>query len=260
MKIHFFTIVLDGMPWITHHLPIFHKLPPEIQWDWTVVEGVADSIKDTAWCRKITPRVSQDGTHEYLHSLEGHPRFRHFWQPLWPGKVAMCNEALASMKEPGLLWEIDCDELWSEIQISSMFSLFDSGIDRNCADFFCRYFVGPNIVVDRIPGTWTNNFATMWRRVWRFEPGMQFASHEPPVIAGQDRMVIDQRGTEMRGCVFDHYAYVTEAQVMFKEEYYGYAGALEGWRRLQNNKQWPTLLCRFLPWVKDHTTARPLYQ
>lgn len=171
----------------------------------------------------------------------------------------MFNRALQDMKEPGLLWEIDADELWTSIQIEMICSMFQANHFSNCADFYCRYFVGHHIAVDRVLGTWTNSFDTMWRRAWRFEPGMVFKSHEPPIIDGQVRNPFTHDQTEANGCVFDHYAYVTEEQVRFKECYYGYRGALEGWRRLQQNTQWPARLKNFLPWIKDETSARPLY-
>ena len=61
--------------------------------------------------------------------------------------------------------------------------------------------------------------------------------------------------------MFEHYAYATGAQVRFKERYYGYRGAVDAWRRLQQQQQQPqspTLPCRlreFLPWVSDDTMA-----
>ncbi len=260
MMIHFFTIVLDGFPWITHHLPIFQKLPPDIDWDWTVVEGVAEPVKDTSWCKPITPRLSQDGTHQYLWSLIGHPRFRFLWDTSWPGKTAMCNRALSLMKEPGLLWQVDADEIWDWQRITWMVGAFENVPSKTCADFHCRYFVGPNLVVDRIPGTWTNQYDWLWRRVWRFEPGMELVTHEPPVIGGLAVRRFSPNETNAMGIEFDHYAYVTEAQVAFKEQYYGYRGAVEGWRRLQENQQWPAKLREFLPWVTNDAMARPLYR
>lgn len=263
MRIHFITIALDAMPWITHHLPVFNRLPSFIDWDWTIVEGVAEPIKDTAWCKRIPPRMSEDGTHQYLRSLR-HPRVLHFYRASWPGKTAMFNYAI-EMKAPesSLIWEIDADELWTPEQIVKLSDALWNNPKWHCADFFCRYFVGHNIVVLRLTGTWTNSFDTMWRRVWKYSPGMIFKSHEPPVFGfpGQpeDRRPMPHAETERCGCVFDHYAYVTEAQLRFKEEYYGYKGALDGWRRLQQNTVWPAKLRDFLPWIKDDTTARLLY-
>lgn len=247
------------MPFISHHLPIFNQLAFDIDWKWSVVEGVAAPILDTAWCKGVAGRHSTDGTWEYLCSISRHPRVKISHHSFWPGKTAQINAALDDGPYD-LVWEIDADEIWNAAQIEGVAAILKHAPSVNCADFHCRYFVGPNIVVDRIPGTWTNQEDIMWRRVWRWHPGFKFQSHEPPIVEGQERRPLTQRTTEGYGFVFDHYAYVTEAQVCFKEEYYGYVGALKGWRRLQTNTVWPARLSDFLPWVKDGTTARILYE
>ena len=45
--------------------------------------------------------------------------------------------------------------------------------------------------------------------------------------------------THKMGLVFDHFSYVTESQVAFKQKFYGYDNAVTHWRRLQVNTQWP---------------------
>ncbi len=50
---------------------------------------------------------------------------------------------------------------------------------------------------------------------------------------------------------FNHYAYATEAQVAYKEKFYGYKGLLEGWLRLQEQRMFPVFLRDFFPQVKD---------
>jgi hypothetical protein len=73
--------------------------------------------------------------------------------------------------------------------------------------------------------------------------------------------------TEHHGCVFDHFAYATEAQVRFKQRYYAgpgnplghlYANAVEGWHRLQQNDKWPVKLKDYIPWVDDRAQATRL--
>ena len=56
----FFTIVLDGMPWLPMQLAMMQRL--KCDWLWAVAEGVADNVADTGWCKKIPPRLSNDGT------------------------------------------------------------------------------------------------------------------------------------------------------------------------------------------------------
>ena len=86
---------------------------------------------------------------------------------------------------------------------------------------------------------------------------MRFTRHEPPKIGGK-RIPFSKDEMEKIGAVMDHYAYVFEAQVRFKEEYYGYKGAVEGWKRLQSNTHWPAQLKHFFPWVKDEATGMTL--
>jgi hypothetical protein len=47
LPIHFFTIVLNGMPFIEYHLKAFSEL--DIPWCWHIIEGVAALNHDTAW-------------------------------------------------------------------------------------------------------------------------------------------------------------------------------------------------------------------
>jgi hypothetical protein len=91
---------------------------------------------------------------------------------------------------------------------------------------------------------------------------MMFAKHEPPVLAepledGRWRDVAEvdaftQGETEEASLVFQHYAYTTLPQLQFKEQYYGYHGAVKYWFELQRSAM-PARLGRFFPWVKDET-------
>src|SRR3954449_12884090 len=47
LPVHFFTIVLNGEPFIRYHLDVFRRLP--FRWHWHVIEGVASLVHDTAW-------------------------------------------------------------------------------------------------------------------------------------------------------------------------------------------------------------------
>ncbi|HEY0455673.1 MAG TPA: methyltransferase domain-containing protein, partial [Verrucomicrobiae bacterium] len=56
--------------------------------------------------------------------------------------------------------------------------------------------------------------------------------------------------TDALDLVFQHYAYATEAQLQFKEQYYGYPNAVAEWKKLQAAKL-PARLSDHLTWVKD---------
>lgn len=260
--ITFFTIVLDGMPWICHHYPVFCQL--NIPWRWIVVEGVAENVKCTSWCSKIKPRLSNDGTDEYLSFLcSKDNRVTHSSSGLWEGKVQMCNAALSLIQEPCLLWQVDADELWTPKQIEYVFETFRENPHHNAAWFMCRYFVGPDRYIKPELGVYGNHTAYEWRRVWRFEPKMRFESHEPPIISPIRLTVLDQRFWP-KTVVFDHMAYATRKQMEFRAQYYAgpsnpnahlWRNCVEGWERLQAVTEFPIKLKDYFPWVDDKATV-----
>jgi hypothetical protein len=254
VRLHIFTIVLDGMPFLPTLFSNFNRLPSHIDWHWSVVEGAAMNVLDTRWCQPQKPRLSTDGTSQFLYGLSHHPRVTIHQQPMWKGKVAMCNACLDDFTESGILLECDADELWLPHQLVELLALFEHRPHINCARFFCRYFVGPNIVITSEDSY--GNRPTEWLRAWRFEPGMQFATHEPPVIAGVKESCALRNVTRGVGLVFDHYAYAFEKTLVYKEQFYGYRDAVKHWRRLQQNDKWPIDdLHAFLPWVDKGVTA-----
>jgi glycosyltransferase involved in cell wall biosynthesis len=102
-------------------------------------------------------------------------------------------------------------------------------------------------------------------RTWRYRPRDRWRAHEPPILVRRSRGRWIDLGkqhpflhdeTEDAGAVFQHFAYATEAQVRFKETYYGYSGALEKWSKLREavrTSRGPVRLGDYLPWVPDDT-------
>jgi hypothetical protein len=220
---------------------------------------VASNTHCTKWCKEIDPRYSVDGTTEFLDQALTHERVRLYRKLGWDGKIEMVNEPLHHAKEPGLVWEVDSDEMWQPWQIEKMAAMFQADPSRTHAQFKCRYFFGPDIIITS-ENTYGNHFDYEWFRVWRWRPGQLFLSHEPPQMGGSDNKPFTVAETSGEGLVFDHYAYATEEQVAFKERYYGYAGAVAAWRRLQGNKTWPVQLRDYIPWIKDNATADKLWK
>jgi hypothetical protein len=250
MKLYIFTIALDAMPQITWHLPAFNWLT--IPWHWYIVEGAAMNEADTGWCKPQMARLSKDGTTEYLNSLRGHPCVTVVQKQRWHGKTEQCNACLKNIKEPCVLMQIDCDELWSSEQLNRVVQLFEENPQVAQARFYCRYFVGPNLVVTS-DNTYGNHNGE-WLRAWRFSPGDFFLRHEPPTLQQQFHGdTVDRSETRSFGMVFDHYAYVFESQVAYKEKFYGYTDAVHRWKRLQQNAVWPADLNQFFNWAKDGT-------
>jgi ADP-heptose:LPS heptosyltransferase len=266
LPVHFFTIVLNGQPFIRHHIEAFKNLP--FAWHWHIVEGVAELNHDTGWSKATGGKIpdqlhrgglSLDGTTEYLDALqkefpENVTLYRLPAGKFWDGKCAMVNAPLANLGEDALLWQVDADELWTYSQIIRARALFLAHPEKTAALFYCHYFVGPDLVV--ASRNTYGNYEHEWLRIWRYQPGDRWATHEPPRLC---RGKLDLASinpfrhaeTEAMGLVFQHFAYATEAQLRFKESYYGYAGAVAQWRKLQQAETFPLNLSDFFAWVKD---------
>lgn len=257
MKIQIFTIVLDGMPWITKHLETLQQLKSD--WEWSIVEGVAMPTRDTAWVAGVEPRLSVDGTHEYLEAIKSVKNVKVISQARWENKTDMVNAAIKDFTD-GVLIQVDSDEIWTVSQLEKIADTFRQNPGLNGMKFFCNYFVGDGIVT--LGENSYGNNSGEWLRAWRFRRGMQFNRHEPPVLNNTRHPVrmMSREKTRMAGLVFDHYSWVDPNQVKFKCQYYGkqYASGYEGWERLQKNESWPISLKQFLPWVDQNATANKI--
>ena len=276
LPVHFFTIVLNGVPFIRYHLDVFDLLP--FSWHWHIVEGVASLVHDTAWSVDSGGHISGavhvgglsvDGTTAYLDEIATRHRERVsvYRKPdgaFWDGKREMVSAPLPNIREECLLWQIDADELWTPEQVVSMRELFQNNPDRTAAYYWCHYVAAPGAVV-ATRYNYAANPAVEWLRTWRYRPGDRWAAHEPPVLVrpGATGLVDVAKvhpflhdETERAGAVFQHFAYATEAQVRFKESYHGYGGAVEHWCSLRDavgTADGPLRLGDYLPWVRDDT-------
>lgn len=278
LPIHFFTIVLNGEPFIRYHLEHFKKLP--FDWHWHIVEGLADLKHDTAWSVRngatlpddvVKDGRSVDGTAEYLDQIarENPQQVTIYRAPNgrnWDGKLEMIAAPVENLPEECLLWEIDSDELWTADQFRKMRDLFLQFPNRTAAVFYCWYFVGPGLLINR-----ARRYREIeWRRAWRYRRGMQWVAHEPPVLAtpvagSAKRLDVAAVNpflpteTESHGLVFQHFAYVVEPQLAFKEKYYGYKGITDQWKRLAGENNFPVRLKDYFnwPWVDAGAMVEP---
>lgn len=239
------------------------------------MEGVADPVKCTRWCAHQSPRLSNDGTTEYLEAVRSFDnRVTHLKSHSWPGKISMVNAPLVAASKTNstdefLLWQMDADEHFTAEQIVDCWLMFQndpSKHKKNAAFFWCRYFVGSDKIITT-RNCFGNNPSFEWLRVWRIKPGMLFRTHEPPVIEGLKLNPFTHSETEARGLVFDHYAYATRAQVAFKETYYAgannpnarhYKGLVERWEKFQNQQVWPRPLRELFPFAEPFATVNKL--
>ncbi len=276
LPVHFFTIVLNGEPFIRYHLEAFQGLP--FRWHWHIIEGVAKLVKDTSWSVSHGGKIpetfhhqglSKDGTSEYLDQLardypENITIHRKAPGEFWEGKLEMVRAPLASLPADCLLWQIDADELWSRVQIEKMRQLFLENPKKTAAWFWCHFFVGPGLVISS-RNTYGGNPQIEWLRVWRYRQGMEWASHEPPKLTRKGLNGLDRNvGTEnpflhydmqKQGLIFQHFAYALPEQLAFKESYYGYKNAVADWRRLQASSKRPLMLRDYFSWVRDQATV-----
>ncbi|MBE9007106.1 glycosyltransferase family 4 protein [Fortiea sp. LEGE XX443] len=274
LPIHFFTIILNGEPFIRYHIEVFKQL--SCKWHWHIVEGVANLQHDTAWSLALGGQIidtiheqglSNDGTTEYLDNIskqypENITIYRKPKGIFWDGKREMVNAPLENIQEECLLWQVDVDELWTLEQICTVRKMFIEHPEKTAAFYWCWYFVGEKIVVSS-RNCYSQNPQQEWLRTWRYKPGYVWAAHEPPRLVEnfknhqqQDIAQINpflHEETEKHGLVFHHYAYVTPQQLQFKEIYYGYKNAELQWIALQKQEQFPLFLRDYFPWVKDET-------
>lgn len=252
MKLTALTICLDGEPYIERHLPEFEKMKHE--WQWCVVHGASQNGGSTRWCRKQEPRLSHDGTTEYLATIKHHPNVELWESKSWPSKDAMVNAPLPFIREPCVLMQIDADEIWTAEQLDGVVQMFEQLPHIMRAYFWCRYYVGPDIIAITENG-WSNR-SSEWLRAWRFSRFMRFNSHEPPVLAWNQGPMLGRDFTRSRGLVFEHFAYATEAHVRYKSEFYRYGQrAIDGWKALQENTNFPCLLKDYFPWADGNVVA-----
>lgn len=253
MRLIIFTIVLDGEPFIERHLPVFEQL--SIPWEWRIAEGRAANTHCTKWCSSQNPRLSRDGTSEYLNQISSHPNVRVFRRQLWDGKVSMCNACLRGIEEECALLQADVDEFFTAEQMERMVNLLNERPSVMRALFWCRYWLGRNIV-STSRGGFGNRAIGEWLRLFRYRPGQIFSRHEPPVLGGNQGLTLSRDETKSLGLVFDHFAYALESTVEEKQSYYQYQDAVKHWKRLQENTKWPVLnLQSFLPWVGPNASA-----
>jgi hypothetical protein len=250
MKKIAFTLVLNGMPFIEKQFDVL----PRVFDEWHIIEGATLPVKDTSWCKQINSQflndnyTSNDGTSEFLNKIANNTNiFVHRKNGLWNGKLEMCQQ-INHLLSGNIIMQIDVDEFWT---ISTLLEVLSYAEQMNEADgmlFKCNYFVGKDLIT--IGDNCYGNNPNEWCRLWKPKPNAQWLSHEPPRIKGCINF-LSRECTLDKNWVFDHYAYTLEKQLVFKENFYGYANATKHWKSLQLEQanNFPSKLNRWLPWV-----------
>lgn len=250
MKKIAFTIVLNGMPFIKKQAEIL----PNVFDEWHIIEGAVLPINDTGWCQNINniffndKKLSVDGTTEFIDSIVDNKKvFVHRKNNFWNGKVEMCNQIQTKM-ENCILMQFDVDEIWDTNILFDVLKYAEENEGFDGMLFKCNYYVGPNLIT--IGENCYGNNPNEWCRLWKIRNKTLWVSHEPPRVKGCS-LFLTRNYTKSKNWTFNHYAYVLETQLQFKENFYNYKNAVEQWKKLQQNTVFPCKLKNFLTWVDD---------
>lgn len=257
MKKVAFTIVLNGMPFIEQQYDII----PKVFDHWYVIEGATRPILDTGWCNHISKNfysddyISIDGTSEFLNKICKDKNITVIRKDnLWDGKLEMCNSFMDEIDDC-ILMQFDVDEIWNKNILKDVLHFSESNDNFDGMMFKCNYYVGEKLITDG-EDCYGNN-PNEWCRLWKLKNKTRWISHEPPRINGCTRF-LSRDFTKQKNWIFDHYAYILESQVAFKENFYNYHGALNSWKRLQEATNLPCKLNEYLPWVDNRVIVKKI--
>jgi hypothetical protein len=250
-----FTIIFNGLHHLLHN--DYAEYLASFLDRWVFVEGLALPGGSTRWC-KLAPEEyhkngrSVDGTIEFLQSFaQKHSNVSVFSKSgAWLSKDEMVNvamEKLDTFPPSSHMFEIDVDEVWTKENMLSAITDLDNQ-HANCGQFHCECYVGPGL---KAYGEWGEGKMMPYIRLWKYRPGMRFATHEAPVMRGGNghTVLLPQK--------FKHYSYYFEKDVKFKDSYYsGHEGIYANWLELQKETVWPQPLSRLIKgsWGQTKTT------
>jgi hypothetical protein len=254
MKKIAFTIVLNGMPFIKKQSEIL----PFVFDEWHIIEGVSLPKNDTSWCKNIDKifysdkKLSIDGTSEFLDTLVDNKKiFVHRKYDFWNGKTEMCKQ-IEPFMENCILMQFDVDEIWKIDVLNDVLTYAENNDGFDGMLFKCNYFVGPNLIIKN--EDCYGNYFSEWCRLWKIKNKTHWISHEPPRIKNCCNF-LTKNFTKQKEWIFDHYAYVLEDQIKFKENFYGYKNAFLEWKKLQLNNNFPCYLKHYFSWVGDNAVV-----
>ena len=253
-RIAFFSIVLNGEPWLKLNIQHIYPYASQI----FIVEGATradgkshyyDGDAD-GFCTREGHSI--DDTLGVLTSLkqrdvENKIRIIKKDRP-WNGKTEMCNSFL-NLVDAEYLWQLDVDEFYKEEDIEKIVDYLHIHPETTCVQFYAKYFIGS---FDAISVGEFGNEAGEWNRIFKFSKDVVWQRHEPPLLVDRktrvsmDKIVLlDRRKTHSMGIYMYHYSYVTEKDIVFKERFFGTEGLtdyLRYVRRRIESKAWPVQL------------------
>lgn len=273
LPIIIYTIVINGMPFITYHFNIFKETNRYFQWH--IIEGFGVGLENKNRYKKnmklnekyIYKGLSTDGTTLYLNKLKNENKeevfiHRREYGNIWSNKSEMIR-ITHNINFKCVLIEIDVDELWNSNQIIKISDLFEE-TNKRCMFFHCHYFITPSYVtITKNVPTHANSYE--WLRAWIYEKGDIWKCHEPPFLYNlntktynYDKLFgnkcLKHDFTEMNGLVFTHYSWTEENIVKFKEDFYEKEGLYNKWKEVENYKgELPFEVSKYFYWFKKGT-------
>ena len=242
-----FSIILNGLHHMKHN--DYGNSIPSIFDYWVIVEGASNNSGSTSWCNKIPKKYhkngkSIDGTIEYIKLLKNKHKNIIFVESdgIWNSKDDMVNKAIEEIEkltDECFLWEIDIDEQWDKEQIiNSEKELVYLG--GKTGEFNVYQFVGENLIA--VGKHWAG---TPFIRLWIWEKGDRFSSHEPPVLSeNKNKVLLSEK--------MKHYSFYFENDVKFKDLWYkDHQGSYEKWLELKNETDLPKHITYLFPNFKD---------
>ena len=250
-----FTIIFNGLHHLLHN-DYAEYLAPFLD-KWVFVEGLSLPGGSTRWCKQVPEEYhkngrSVDGTIEFLQAFaQKHPNVAFFSKEgPWSSKDEMVNVAMEKLDmfpPASHMFEIDVDEVWTKENMLSAISDLDN-CHAHCGQFHCECYVGPGL---RAYGEWGEGISLFYIRLWKYKPGMRFATHEAPVMRGGNGITV------LLPQKFKHYSYYFEKDVKFKDIYYsGHEGIHANWLSLQKETVFPQPLSRLISGSWGQTKTR----
>ncbi|OGV45528.1 MAG: hypothetical protein A2X46_09160 [Lentisphaerae bacterium GWF2_57_35] len=180
-----------------------------------IVEG---SVPQARWDADPSGR-SRDRTLEILRAFpDPQHKIKLVASQAWNHKDDMVNACLPEVTGDYLM-HLDADEIWTSEALSRLREELQKDPSITCVEFAPHHFWHrfETVLVD---GHWDAPFM----RVFKFEPGARWKSHEPPVLLNpQGQAYNDIRrvnGAREWGITFHHYNYLTEEQARWKNEFF----------------------------------------
>jgi hypothetical protein len=203
---------------LRHITPFFDKV--------VVVEGAVGP--NDPWTHN-TDQFTQDGrsTDKTLEIISRYPVELIQRIGFWEDKTAMCNAATC-VAAPGWLWQFDADEFFHATDILTLKEKLEgSWANAAAVEFRAFHFWGTrDFVTDPRKDCWGN--IEPWRRIFRFEPGDRFLTHEPPRMRREGEIITRDMTTDLDLFVY-HYGYIFEGQAKTKSILYNDPTVLETW-------------------------------